>query len=285
MRFKFIDAKKAEHTLHLLCKAFNVSPSGYYDWRKRPMSQRQRDDLVLLTNIRTIHNENYQSYGRERMTDELRDLGFTVSEKRVVRLMKDNNIRVIRTHAFKKTTDSDHNFNIAPNLLDGDFTTTGPNQKWAGDISYIKTAEGWLYLSVVIDLYSRRVIGWATSKRLKRKLVIDALQRAIALRQPPEDVTFHSDRGSQYCSHDYQKLLRKHGFKASMSGKGNCYDNAAVETFFKSLKAELIWRRKLQTRQQAEKALFRYINRFYNPKRRHSYLGNISPMQFEMKAV
>ncbi|WP_417790692.1 IS3 family transposase, partial [Terasakiella pusilla] len=175
--------------------------------------------------------------------------------------------------------------NVAPNLLDGDFTTSGPNQKWAGDISYIKTAEGWLYLAVVIDLYSRRVIGWATSKRLKRKLVIDALQRAIALRQPPEGVIFHSDRGRQYCSHDYQKLLRKHAFKASMSGKGNCYDNAAVETFFKSLKAELIWRMKLQTREQAEKALFGYINRFYNPKRRHSYLGNISPIQFEMKAA
>ena len=133
---------------------------------------------------------------------------------------------------------------MAANLLDGDFTTTGPNQKWAGDISYIKTAEGWLYLAVVIDLYSRRIIGWATSKRLKRKLVMDALQRAIALRQPPEGVIFHSDRGRQYCSHDYQKLLRTHGFKASMSGKGNCYDNAAVETFFKSLKAELIWRMK-----------------------------------------
>lgn len=285
MRFKFIDAKKADHPLHLLCKAFNVSLSGYYDWRKRPMSERQRKDLVLLTNIRTIHKENYQSYGRERMTDELRDLGFTVSEKRVSRLMKENNIKVIRTHAFKKTTDSDHTFNVAPNLLDGDFTTTGPNQKWAGDISYIKTAEGWLYLAVVIDLYSRRVIGWATSKRLKRKLVIDALQRAIALRQPPEGVIFHSDRGSQYCSHDYQKLLRKYGFKASMSGKGNCYDNAAVETFFKSLKAELIWRMKLETREQAEKALFGYINRFYNPKRRHSYLGNISPMQFELNAA
>jgi len=219
------------------------------------------------------------------MADELRGLGFTVSEKRVARLMKDNKIKVIRTHAFKKTTDSDHNFNVAPNLLDGDFKTTGPNQKWAGDISYINTAEGWLYLAVVINLYSRRVIGWTTSKRLKPKLVIDALQRAIALRQPPKGVIFHSDRGSQYCFHDYQKRLRKHGFETSMSGKGNCYDNAAVETFFKSLKAELIWRVKLQTRKQAEKALFGYINRFYNPKRRHSYLDNISPMQFELKAA
>jgi putative transposase len=224
MRFQFIEEKRAAHPLHLLCKAFNVSLSGYYDWRKRPMSQRQRNDLVLLTNIRTIHNETYQSYGRERMTDELRDLGFTVSQKRVARLIKDNNIKVIRTYAFKKTTDSDHNFNMAPNLLDVDFSTTGPNQKWAGDISYIRVAEGWLYLAVVIDLYSRRIIGWATSKRLKRKLVMDALQRAVALRQPPEGVIFHSDRGSQYCSHGYQKLLRKHGFKASMSGKGNCFD-------------------------------------------------------------
>jgi len=285
VRYNFIHAEKTNHPVRLLCKAFGVSESGYYDWCNRPMSERQRKDLVLLTNIRTIHKENYQSYGRDRMTDELRDLGFVISEKRVARLMKFNDIRIIRTHAFKKTTDSDHNFNVAPNLLDGDFTTTGPNQKWAGDISYIKTAEGWLYLAVVIDLYSRRVIGWATSKRLKRKLIMDALQRAIALRQPPEGVIFHSDRGSQYCSHDYQKLLAKHGFKTSMSGKGNCYDNAAVETFFKSLKAELIWRMNLQTREQTENALFGYINRFYNPKRRHSYLGNISPMQFELKAA
>ncbi len=219
------------------------------------------------------------------MTEELRDLGFIVSERRVSRLMKENNIRIIRTRKFKCTTDSNHNFNVAPNLLGGDFTTTGQNQKWAGDITYIRTEEGWLYLAVIIDLYSRRVIGWATSKRMKRDLVCQALLRAIALRKPPKGVIHHTDRGSQYCSHDYQNILAKHGFKTSMSGKGCCYDNAAVETFFKSLKAELVWRTTFESRNEAERALFKYINQFYNTKRRHSYLGNISPMKFEMKTA
>jgi len=250
VRYNFIHAEKTNHSKRLLCKIFDVSESGYYAWHKRPMSPRQREDMVLLTYIRSIHQNNYQAYGRERMTEELRELGIRVSQHRVSRLMKDNNIRIIRTHKFKCTTDSNHNFNIAPNLLDGDFKTTGPNQKWAGDITYIHTQEGWLYLAVIIDLYSRRVIGWAVSKHMKRDLVMQALQRAIALRKPPKGVTHHSDRGSQYCSQDYQKLLKKYGFKSSMSGKGNCYDNAAVnttyraldnaavETFFKSLKAE-----------------------------------------------
>jgi putative transposase len=173
------------------------------------MLQRQRDDLILLVHIRTIHKDNFMAYGHERMTEELRELGFVVSERRVARLMKDNNIQVIRTHKFKCTTDSNHNHDIAPNLLNKDFWATGTNQKWAGDITYIRTDEVWLYLAVIIDLYSRRVIGWAANKRMKRDLVIQALQRAIALRRPPKGVIHHSDRGSQYCSHDYQKLLKK----------------------------------------------------------------------------
>ena len=176
-------------------------------------------------------------------------------------------------------------FNIAPNLLDRDFTADRPNQKWAGDISYIWTREGWLYLAVILDLHSRRVIGWAVSNRMKRDLAIRALRMAIALRSPPRGCIFHSDRGSQYCSHDYQKILREHGFKASMSGKGNCYDNAAVETFFKTIKAELVWRRPWETRRQAETAIFQYINGFYNPRRRHSTLGGKSPLAFERQVA
>ena len=165
------------------------------------------------------------------------------------------------------------------------FRPRDQNQKWAGDISYLWTAEGWLYLAVIIDLYSRRVIGWAVSDRLKRDLPIKALKRAIALRQPPPGVIHHSDRGSQYCSNDYRKLLKDHGFLSSMSGKGNCYGNATVETFFKSLKAELIWREHYETREQAQNALFHYINGFYNPRRRHSYLGSISPVKCESMAA
>ncbi|WP_265508949.1 IS3 family transposase, partial [Paracoccus rhizosphaerae] len=176
---------------------------------------------------------------------------------------------------------SDQTFNIAPNLLDRDVTADGLNRKWAGDISYIRNREGWLYLAVILDLHSRRVIGWAVSNRMKRDLAIRTLKRAIALRSPPRGCIFHSDRGSQYCSHDYQRVLRDQGMKASMSGKGNCYDNFAVETFFKTIKVGLIWRRTWGTRRQAETAIFQYINGFYNPRRRRSALGSKSPLAFE----
>ena len=206
------------------------------------MSARQRQDMVILAHIREQHKLALGSYGRPRMTEELKELGLCVGHRRIGRLMKDNGICVIRTRKHKVTTDSNHRFNIAPNLLDRNFVADKPNQKWAGDISYIWTREGWLYLAVILDLHSRRVIGWAVSNRIKRDLAIRALEMAIALRSPPMECIHHTDRGSQYCSHDYQKILRQHGFKVSMSGKGNCYDNAAVETFFKTIKAELIWR-------------------------------------------
>ena len=205
--------------------------------------------------------------------------------RRIGRLMRENGICVVRTRKYKATTNSNHRFNISPNLLDRDFSASRPNQKWAGDITYIWTREGWLYLAVILDLYSRRVIGWAVSNRMKKDLAIRALNMAISLRKPPPGCIHHTDRGSQYCSHDYQKLLRDRGFQVSMSGKGNCYDNSAVETFFKSLKAELIWRHNWATRRETEMALFEYINGFYNPRRRHSALGWKSPLAFERKAA
>jgi transposase InsO family protein len=219
------------------------------------------------------------------MTEELNELGIHVGQRRVGRLMRQNGIKVIRSRKFKRTTDSDHAFNIAPNLLQQDFTASGPNQKWAGDITYVWTREGWVYLAVIIDLFSRRVVGWAISNRMKQDLALRALNMAIAIRRPPPGCVHHTDRGSQYCAHDYQKLLRKHGFKVSMSGKGNCYDNSAVESFFKSLKAELVWRRNWQTRREVEIALFEYINGFYNPRRKHSALGWKSPVAFEQRAA
>ncbi|MED78941.1 IS3 family transposase [Salmonella enterica] len=176
-------------------------------------------------------------------------------------------------------------FNIAPNLLKQDFSASAPNQKWAGDITYVWTREGWVYLAVILDLYSRRVIGWATGDRLKQDLALRALNMALALRKPPPGCIQHTDRGSQYCAHEYQKLLLKHQLLPSMSGKGNCFDNSAVESFFKSLKAELIWRRHWQTRRDIEIAIFEYINGFYNPRRRHSTLGWKSPVAFEKKAA
>jgi len=183
------------------------------------------------------------------------------------------------------TTSSNHSLGIAPNLLDGDCIADAPNRKWAGDITYIWTHEGWLYLAVILDLHSRRVVGWAVSDRMKKDLAIRALDMAANLRNPLKDYIFHSDRGSQYAAYDYQKKLQKYEIKPSMSGKGNCCDNAAVETFFKSLKAALIWRQSWQTRCQTEAAIFQYINGFYNTRRCHSYLGGISPLAFEAKVA
>lgn len=281
-----------------LCRIVDVTPRGYRAWRKRPASQRQRKDLVLLAHIREQHRLCLQSYGRPRMTEELNELGLDVGHRRVGRLMRQNGISVIRTHKYKVTTDSNHSLNIAPNLLNRNFSADRPNRKWVVDISYVWTREGWLYLAVVLDLYSRRVIAlswfaskplpgdrWAVSNRLKRDLAIRALNMAIALRRPPKRCIHHSDRGSQYCSHDYQKILRQYGFKVSMSGKGNCYDNAAMETFFKTIKAELIWRHSWQTRRAVEIAIFEYINGFYNPRRKHSALGWKSPLAFERIAA
>lgn len=194
-------------------------------------------------------------------------------------------IRVVRSRKFKRTTDSDHVFNSAPNLLQQDFTASGPNQKWAGDITYVWTREGLVYLAVIIYIFSRRVVGWAIRNRMKQDLALRAVNMAVAIRRPPPGCIHHTDRGSQYCAHDYQKLLRKHALTPSMSGKGNCYDNSAVESFFKSLKAELVWRRNWQTRREVEVALFKYINGFYNPRCRYSALGWKSPMAFERRAA
>ena len=215
------------------------------------------------------------------MTMELKEVGLDVGERRVGRLMNINGIKPVRTRRHKVTTNSNHSLGVVANVLDGNFIADAPNTKWAGDISYIWTAQGWLYLAVILDLHSRRVIGWAVSDRMKKDLAIQALDMAVKLRNPPQGCIVHNDRGSQYCAYDYQKRLQRYGLTPSMSGKGNCYDNASVETFFKTIKAELIWRQSWPTRRQAEAAIFSYINGFYNTRRRHSYLGGVSPLAFE----
>tara|TARA_R110000850_G_scaffold38800_27_gene100999 strand:+ start:6783 stop:7640 length:858 start_codon:yes stop_codon:yes gene_type:complete len=285
MRFAFVHSWRHVWPVEMLCRMLLVSPRGYRSWRTRPMSQRSRVDVKVLAHIKDQYKLSLGSYGRARMTMELKEAGLDVGERRVGRLMRINGIRPVRTRRHKVTTNSNHSLGIAPNLLDGNFAADMPNRKWAGDISYVWTAEGWLYLAVILDLHSRRVIGWAVSDRMKKDLAIRALDMAVNLRQPAEGCIFHSDRGSQYCSYDYQKKLQAYGLRPSMSGKGNCYDNASVETFFKSLKAELIWRKKWQTRRETETAIFQYINGFYNSRRRHSYLGGISPLAFEAKVA
>jgi putative transposase len=281
MRFAFVEEHSKRVPIDRLCRLLRVTSRGFRAWRDRPVSIRQRYDMVLLAHIREQHHLSLGSYGRPRMTQELKEIGLAVGHRRVGRLMRLNGFRIVRTCKYKATTDSNHYFNVAPNWLDRNFHADKPNQKWAGDITYIWTAEGWLYLSVMIDLHSRRVIGWAVSNRLKRDLALQALNNAVALRNPPTGCIHHTDRGSQYCSHDYQKRLRELGLKVSMSGKGNCYDNAAVETFFKTLKAELIWRHTWATRDQVSNALFQYINGFYNTRRKHSAIGGTSPVKFE----
>jgi len=258
---------------------------GLRAFRSRPASRRQRSALVTLAHIKEQSRLSLGSYGRPRMSEELKEIGLDVGHRRVGRLMRQNGMSVVRTRKHKVTTDSDHKFNIVPNLLDRNFAAERPNQKRADDISYVWTREGRSYLAEILDLHLRRVIGWAVSNRMKRAPAIRALNMAIAFRAPPKGCIHHTDRGSQYCSHDYQKVLRQCGFKVSMSGKGNCYDKATVETFFKTIKAELIWRQSWQTRRQAETAIFEYINGVYNPRRRQSASGWKNPVAFERKVA
>jgi putative transposase len=287
MRFRFIDAERAGLAMPIsrLCKLLQVSVSGYYAWRKRGPSQRQLDDMVLLAHVRAAYRGSRETYGAERVHHELVENGVEIGRHRVARLMRDNGLSPKRKQKFKKTTDSKHNKAVTSNLLDQDFSAQAPNEKWAGDISYIWTAQGWLYLAVILDLFSRRVVGWAAGPRMTSDLPLRALNRAIALRRPSPGAIHHSDRGSQYCSDVYQARLGELGFLVSMSGKGNCYDNAAVETFFKTIKSELIWRTVFMSRNQAEIAIAGYIDGFYNPVRRHSTLGFISPVKFETNAL
>lgn len=224
MRFAFIDAWRHQWRVASLCRVMRVSERGYRSWRTRPISTHARTDMKVLAHIREHYSLSLGSYGRPRMTMELKEAGLIIGERRVGRLMKVNGIKPVRTRKHKVTTDSNHRLGVAANWLDGDFVAVAPNQKWAGDITYVWTAEGWLYLAVILDLHSGRVVGWAASDRMKKDLAIRALDMAVRLRQPPEGCLFHSDRGSQYCSYDYQKKLQAYGLRPSMSGKGNCYD-------------------------------------------------------------
>ena len=259
MRFALIDAKKADVPVETACAVLGVSTSGYYAWKGRAASPRQRRDMVLLAHIRAQFSTSNESYGSPRMHIELNEDGLAVGRHRVARIMRENQLKARQKTRFKKTTDSNHGGQVATNVLDQNFAADRPDEKWGVDISYVWTAEGWLYLAIVLDLFSRRIVGWAISDRMKRGLAMDALQRAVALRQPPPGLIHHSDRGSQYCSDDYRKLVQAHGFVASMSGRGNCYDNAMVETVFKTIKSELVWRVPFASRGQAVNAIGQYI--------------------------
>lgn len=285
MRFALIDEAKDAFPVHRMCQVLGVSQSGYFAWKRRIASKRQREDMILLAHVRSAFAQSNGTYGSPRMTRELQDDGFAIGRRRTARLMRTNGLEARQKRRFKRTTDSQHAWPVAPNIIAQDFAAAGPDEKWGVDISYCWTREGWLYLAVVIDLFSRRIIGWAVSDRLHRRLALSALRKALAIRRPSEGLIHHSDRGSQYCSIDYQAELHRHGIRISMSGKGNCYDNAMVETFFKTLKSEMVWRTTFYTRYQAEQAIAHYIDGFYNPVRRHSALNYLSPAQFERTAI
>jgi len=265
-----------------MAKALDVSTSGYYAWQKRPESSRGRENRRLAVEIKAVHAASRQTYGSPRIQAELAAKGIACSRGRVARLMKHQGLRAKQKRRFRMTTDSKHSLPVAPNRLNRRFEAERPNQAWLADITYIPTREGWLYLATMLDLHSRRIVGWSMSKSLKRQLVIDALLMAIWQRKPDKGLLHHSDRGSQYCSQEYQNILKKHGIACSMSGKGDCWDNAPMESFFHTLKTELIHHRNYKTRQEARSDIFNYIESFYNPKRRHSSLGYRSPTEYEL---
>lgn len=260
---------------------FSIDRSGYYAWLKRKPGKRQQANELLDKKIIDIFNVHKGRYGAKRITDELRDGGEMCSKNRVAKRMRHLGLRAKAKKKFKMTTDSKHNLPVAPNLLNRDFYASKPNQKWCGDISYVWTDEGWMYLAVVIDLYSRAVIGWSIQSTMSRQLVCDALMMALWRRGFPRGVLFHSDRGSQYCSNDYQKLLKSFGFTCSMSRKGNCWDNSVAESFFHSMKTELIYAERYTTREIAKQSIFQYIEVYYNRVRRHSTIGSMAPEVFE----
>jgi transposase InsO family protein len=284
VRFAFIDAQKAFHSVAVLCDVLAVSRSGYYAWSARPDSARSKEDARLAVDIVAIHRRSRRSYGSPRIHRELRERGQRVGRKRIARLMKQRGIAARRKKRFRATTDSKHSFPVAHNLLARDFTASAPNLAWVTDITYIPTHEGWLYLAAILDLFSRRVVGWAMSDRIDRQLTLDALQMALRARTPSSGLLHHSDRGSQYASDDYQKALGELGIRCSMSRKGDCWDNAVAESFFATLKVELVNEADFPTREAARTAIADYIDDFYNLERRHSHNGYVSPVMFELKA-
>lgn len=283
-RFRWIDEHRTEYPITRMCCVLAVSRSGYYAWRDRPPSQCSMANERLLESIRQIHQDARQVYGAPRIHAELRARTERCGRHRVARLMRAAGLCARQYRRTRRSTTSRHQLPVAENLLRQDFHAQAANQKWVADITYIWTAEGWLYLAVVIDLFSRRVVGWSMQQMMSADLVIDAQRIAFDTRRPAPGLLQHSDRGSQYASEAYQRLLRQRSSIGSMSSRGNCYDNAAMESFFHTLKVELVHHCRWQTRQEARQAIFEYIEVFYNRQRRHSTLSYLSPVEFEATA-
>lgn len=281
MRFHFISTKTDQFPVVWMCRHLRVSRSGYYAWLHRKPSARALRDVYLTARIRALFEEYDQTYGSPRIYDELKAAGECVGRRRVIRLMQQEGLCAHVPRRFRKTTDSDHDFAIAPNSVNRDFSPEAPNQLWATDISYIRTWQGWVYLAVVIDLYSRRVVGWSIANHMRTELPLDALKLAMELRLPGAGLVHHSDRGSQYASDEYQDFLEANNIECSMSRKANCWDNSCVESFFATIKKELIYRHAWPSGGIVTAAVKRYID-FYNARRRHSTLGSCSPIEYEL---
>jgi putative transposase len=282
MTFRFIDQHKDQWPVRLLCETLEVSPAGYYAWRQRPASEFQQRRDALVVEIRAIHAEFKARYGSPRIQKELVARGQGCCVNTVAKLMRDNDIQAKTARKFRvTTTDSNHDLPVADNILDRQFNPSEANETWVADITYIPTLEGFLYLAAVEDLYSRRIVGWSMDDNMESRLVVDALEMAVQRRLPDEKLLAHSDRGSQYASAHYQRLLGRHGITCSMSRRADCWDNAPMESFFASLKKELVHDARFATRAEARAAIFEYIEVFYNRQRRHSSLGYVSPAEYE----
>ncbi len=283
MRYRFIQGHQDEFPVQRMCSVLGVSPSGYYAWQTRPVSPRVQANQKLIPEIRAIHIRSRKTYGSPRVHAELKADGFRVGKNRVARLMRADNLQGRRKKKQPRTTDSQHSYPVAPNRLNRDFQAARPNEKWLADITYIPTAEGWLYLAVVLDLFSRKIVGWAFAATLESCLVEQAFQMAVQDRPALRGLLHHSDRGSQYAGGAYQRLLVDQQVQTSMSRTGNCYDNAPMESFFSTLKCEHVHFQNYQSRQQATTDIFSYIVGFYNRQRRHSSLEYLSPEEFERR--
>ena len=285
MKYWFMDQHSSSHGVQKMCRVIEASRSGYYRWKRQPQSTRHKDNEKILMEIRAAHTRSRRTYGSPRITEDLRARGTMCGENRVARLMKIHGIVGKAKKKFKATTNSKHNLPVAENLLNQNFVAEKPNTVWTSDITYVPTLEGWLYLVVVLDLYSRQVVGWAMSDRLTSGFVVKALYQAIGRRHPASGCIFHSDRGVQYASTDFGDVLRAYGFIQSMSRKGNCYDNAVAESFFHTLKTEHVYEYRYESRAEARQSIFEYIEMFYNRQRRHSALGYRSPVSYELEAM
>ncbi len=284
MKFVFIASKQVAFPVSATCRVLGVSPSGYYAFCKRPVSARRSTDARLAAEIGVAHQRSRGIYGSPRVHQELRAHGVRVGKKRVERLMRESGLQGRQKRRFVRTTDSRHAFPIAPNLLDRHFERETPNAVWVGDVKYIATGDGWLYLAVLLDLFSRRVVGWATSASNDRALALAALDQAVSKRHPGSGLVHHTDRGSPYASDDYRAALTQRGLVASMSRTGDCYDNAVAESFFATLKTEHVDHEHFGSHEQAHASIADYIERFYNTARRHSSLGYVSPIEFELRS-